>query len=243
MEFRITLKQVAFAKFMKFGGYRACSLVDFPGKISAVLFTQGCSFRCPFCHNPGLVLHASATSLSEELLLDFLKTRIGKLQGVVISGGEPTIHPELESFIKKIKSLGFSVKLDTNGSHPEVVEALLKTDLINYWAIDRKASLANYSRISGVQIEPETIQKSSTLIMNATENYEFRTTVIREFHPPEEILTIAQELAHARRYILQQFRPNITLDPSLGSSIAYSPDEMEHLCTIARPFVKECCWR
>jgi pyruvate formate lyase activating enzyme len=228
---------------MKFGGYRACSLVDFPGKISAVLFTQGCSFRCPFCHNPGLVLHANTTSLSEEVLLDFLKTRIGKLQGVVISGGEPTIHPELPSFIKKVKDLGFSVKLDTNGSHPEVIETLLQTDLIDYWAVDRKASLANYSCIAGVEINPETIQRSSALLMNATKNYEFRTTVIREFHPPAEIRTIAEELLHARRYILQQFRPNITLNPALGSSIAYSPDEMEHLCTIARPFVQECCWR
>ena len=228
---------------MKFGGYRACSLVDFPGKISAVLFTQGCTFRCPFCHNPGLVLHANTTCLGEEVLLDFLKTRTDKLQGVVISGGEPTMHPELPSFIKKIKDLGFSVKLDTNGSRPDVIEALLQTNLIDYWAVDRKASLSKYSHIAGVQVEPEIIQRSSSLIMNATENYEFRTTVIREFHPPEEIRTIAQELTLARRYILQQFRPNVTLDPSLGSSVAYSPDEMELLCTIARPFVQECCWR
>jgi pyruvate formate lyase activating enzyme len=228
---------------MKFGGYRACSLIDFPGKISAVLFTQGCSFRCPFCHNPGLVLHSSPTSLSEEVLLDFLETRKGKLDGVVISGGEPTIHPELPSFIKKIKQLGFAVKLDTNGSLPNVIEALLHTDLIDYWAIDRKASLANYSKISGVHIEPEIISKSSALIMNATENYEFRTTVIREFHPPEEIHTIAQELTHSRRYILQQFHPHTTLDPSLGASIAYSPAEMENLCAIARPYVQECFWR
>jgi pyruvate formate lyase activating enzyme len=228
---------------MKFGGYRACSLVDFPGKICAVLFTQGCTFRCPFCHNPGLVVRANTTSLSEEVLLDFLKTRTDKLQGVVISGGEPTIHPELPTFIKKIKSLGFSVKLDTNGSRPDVIEALLPTGLVDYWAVDRKASLINYSRIAGVQIEPEIIQKSSTLIMNATENYEFRTTVIREFHSAEEICTIAQEISSARRYILQQFRPDITLDPSLRSSIAYSPDEMEHFCTIARPFVQECYWR
>lgn len=228
---------------MKFGGYRACSLVDFPGKISAVFFTQGCNFRCPFCHNPQLVLPPHNTSVSEEVLLDFLKTREGKLDGVVISGGEPTIHPELPACIKRIKDLGFSVKLDTNGSHPNVIEALLQSGLVDYWAVDRKASLSNHSKLSGVQIDAKILSLSASLIMNATENYEFRTTVIQEFHPPEEIVAIAQEIAHARRYILQQFRPHTTLDPALGSFKAYDPVQMDDLCALARPYVQECSWR
>lgn len=228
---------------MKLGGWQKCSLIDYPGKISAVLFTQGCTFRCPFCHNPDLVLPGSTVRIDEQEVFAFLEQRKGKLDGVVISGGEPTIHPDLPDFIRQIRQLGFSVKLDTNGSRPDVVESLLSEHLVDYWAMDRKASLARYSLLAGVAIDPSLIIRTSKLVMAATDAYEFRTTVIREYHSPEEIVQIANELAGARRLILQQFRPDVTLDPAFRQSTAYSAPEMEHLCALVRPIIPECHWR
>jgi pyruvate formate lyase activating enzyme len=228
---------------MKFGGYRACSLIDFPGKVSAVFFTQGCSFRCPFCHNPKLVLPHTSPLLSEEVLLDFLRTRQGKLDGVVVSGGEPTIHKELPPFIKKIKDLGFLVKLDTNASNPTMIEFLLHQNLIDYWAVDNKASFQNYPLITKSDINIEQIKTSFQLILQHAQQYEFRTTVLREFHPPAEIEIMAHEIAGAQKYILQQFRPDTTLDLDIKASLPYRDDEMEFLCSLAREHVQECFWR
>jgi len=230
---------------MKLGGWQRCSLIDFPGKISAILFTEGCSFRCPFCHNPGLVLpgQSKQATLSEKQVFEFLQRRQGKLDGVVVSGGEPTIHADLPEFLRKIKDLGFAVKLDTNGDRPDIVERLLSENLVDYWAMDRKASLPRYSQVSGIDLKPQTIEASSSLIMNSGLPYEFRTTLVRELHPPEEVGLIAEEIKGADRYVLQQFRPLITLDPKLQSASPYNDEEMEQLCKRARPLVKECLWR
>ena len=228
---------------MKFGGWQKCSLIDFPGKISAVLFTKGCTFRCPFCHNPSLVLPHSLPCIDEEEVYAFLRQRQGKLDGIVISGGEPTIHEELPQFIRAVKQMGFCVKLDTNGSRPDAVEQLLKENLVDYWAVDRKASLARYSLLAGVSADLSAILRTSKLIMDATDAYEFRTTVIREFHPTEEVVHIAKELQGARSLILQRFRPEVTLDPSFQKATAYTDEEMEQLCLAARPYVPNCTWR
>jgi len=230
---------------MRFGGWQKSSLIDFPGKISVVLFTQGCTFRCPFCHNPGLVLPEafSSESITEQEVLSFLERRKGKLDGVVISGGEPTIQKDLPEFITAVKALGFAVKLDTNGSRPSVVEQLLHENLVDYWAMDRKASLARYHILAGLAVDTSSILKTSELVMEATDAYEFRTTVIREYHSPEEIVQIGKELAGARRLILQQFRSAVTLDPLFQQATAFSGEEMELLCQSVRPYVGECSWR
>lgn len=228
---------------MEFGGWQKCSLIDFPGKVSAVLFTRGCTFRCPFCHNPSLVLPGIDPSVSEEEILAFLEQRRGKLDGVVISGGEPTIHRELPRFVRTVRKMGFLIKLDTNGSCPDVVQQLLTEGLVDYWAVDRKASLVRYSSLAGVSVDPKVIVQTSQLIMDATDAYEFRTTVIREFHPPEEVLQIAKELSGARRWILQRFRPDVTLDPALQKATAYTDDEMESLRQSVRPYIVDCTWR
>lgn len=230
---------------MKFGGWQQCSLIDFPGKVSVVVFTEGCSFRCPFCHNPSLVFPQlnSAPRITEDELFAFLEKRKGKLDGVVISGGEPTIHPSLPQLIRAIKKMGFSVKLDTNGSCPQMIEKLLSENTVDYWAMDWKASVARYHVLTGVQIDPAIIVKSSQLIRQATEEYEFRTTVIREFHSPEEIVQIGKELNGAHRLILQQFRPAVTLDPALQRATAYTKEEMDNLCDSIKPYIKECSWR
>jgi len=230
---------------MEFGGWQRCSLIDFPGKVSAVLFTKGCSFRRPFCHNPGLVLpnQPQEPPLSEEAVLEFLHARKGKLDGVVVSGGEPTIHKALPAFLRCVKDLGFEVKLDTNGDNPYVVEQLIEEKTVDYFAMDIKASAARYSVVSGVAIDPEQIWKSVSLIMNSSCSYEFRTTVVKELHEPEEIPRIAQHIQGASKFFLQQFRPLVTLDPALQSATPYSADEMEALCESARPYVQHCAWR
>jgi pyruvate formate lyase activating enzyme len=230
---------------MKFGGWQQCSLIDFPGKISAVLFTEGCTFRCPFCHNPSLVIPGQNRSsrITEEEVFAFLEKRRGKLDGVVISGGEPTIHADLPELIKAIKKMGFAIKLDTNGSRPEMVERLISERIVDYWAMDRKSSIARYHLLAGVSFDPSIIVTTSQMVIDSTDEYEFRTTVIRELHSPEEIVQIGKELCGARKLILQQFRPAVTLDPSFQHATAYSNEEMEHLCTSIRPYVKECYWR
>jgi pyruvate formate lyase activating enzyme len=229
---------------MKIGGWQQCSLIDFPNKISAVLFTKGCTFRCPFCHNPGLVLDLKTTpEIPEKEVLEFLKKRQGKLDGVVISGGEPTIHADLPECIRTIKEMGFAIKVDTNGSRPAMVRQLISENLVDYWAMDRKASLSRYHLLAGVSVDTSAIEETAQLIMNSSKDYEFRTTVIRELHSPEEIIQIGKELRGARRLILQQFRPGITLDPSLQYATAYTREEMDNLCSSLKRYVKECFFR
>lgn len=228
---------------MQFGGYLPVSLLDFPEKISAVLFTQGCNFRCPFCHNEKLLPFENECLIDEKTVLSFLEKRRNKLDGVVITGGEPTVQKNLLPFIAKVKELGFAIKLDTNGSCPEIIETILATDLIDYWAIDRKASLNRYAVVSGSPIDVQKVVKSSLLIQKSHRPYEFRTTVIPRFHSFEEVQTIAKEISGAETYYLQQFRPEHTLDPLLRTEKAYTAEEMKQLCTICRPYVKNCFWR
>jgi pyruvate formate lyase activating enzyme len=228
---------------MNFAGWQRSSLIDFPGKISTILFTQGCPFRCHFCHNPGLVLPAQfeKTSIHEDEVCSFLERRKGKLDGIVISGGEPTIHPKLIDFIQRVRAMGFAIKVDTNGILPDVIKTLLP--LVDYWAMDLKAPIENYEKVVGVSIDPSTITQSIHLLMKGPSRYEFRTTVVPSLHSPEDIEKMAQQIAGAERYVLQQFRPMVTLDPLLQQAKAYSDDEMEKLCQMALPHVKECTWR
>ena len=175
--------------------------------------------------------------------LKFLRERKGKLDGVVITGGEPTIHADLPDFIRAVKELGFFVKLDTNGSRPQVIEQLLAARCVDYWAMDRKASLARYHLLTGTEVDRAAIEKSTQLLIHGETDHEFRTTVIREFHPPEEVVQIGKELAGASRLILQQFRPEVTLDPQLRTATAYTHQEMEGLCATVRPYIANCSWR
>jgi pyruvate formate lyase activating enzyme len=232
---------------MRFGGWHKCSLIDFPGKISVIVFTEGCSFRCPFCHNPGLVIPQFFTQnpIFEEDVLSFLEKRKGKLDGIVISGGEPTIQPDLENFLTKVRSLfpSFSIKLDTNGSRPEILKSLIQNNLVDYVAMDIKASFPLYEKIAGVTFDASTITKSISLLMNSSIDYEFRTTLLKEFHPKEEVETIALSIQGAKKYILQKFKSDITLDQNLATASSYSDTEMELLCDSVRPFVKLAEWR
>ncbi|MDP8264777.1 MAG: anaerobic ribonucleoside-triphosphate reductase activating protein [Candidatus Aceula lacicola] len=216
---------------LRIGGFQKFSLIDFPGKMAAVVFTQGCDFRCPFCHNPDLVLPEKFSEpILEQEILEFLEKRQDQLQGVVVTGGEPTIQGDLKAFLKKVKDLGFFVKLDTNGNNPEVLDDLIKEKLIDYVAMDVKAPLEKYSDVTGVQIDQSKIKESIDLILNSGIDYQFRTTVVKPFLSDQDLSNIASFLQGAKRYILQPFSAKgDILDASLLDVGHYTSDEFDNL--------------
>ena len=190
-------------------GLQKTTLIDYPGKIACTIFIGGCNFRCGYYYNSDLVFKLNEIpSITEEQIFNFLETRKKFLEGVCITGGEPTLYPGLEIFIKKIKDLGFSVKLDTNGSNSEVLERLLKGHLLDYVAMDVKASLENYEWVIGTKVSREKLKGSIELIKKSGVDYEFRTTIIPDVIDSEQITAICQEIKGAKRYFLQQFRPD-----------------------------------
>lgn len=181
---------------MKIGGLIKFTLIDFPGKPAAVIFTQGCNFRCRYCHNPELVYpQLYQPVMPTEDVLAFLKRRQGTLEGVVVTGGEPTLHEGLLDFLAQIKAMGYAVKLDTNGSRPEVLKEALDRKLVDYVAMDLKAPLEKYSVITGVGANPAVLRQSIELLQNAGIGYEFRTTYDKEVLTDEDIQTIQQTVA------------------------------------------------
>ncbi len=192
---------------MNIQGLQKTTLLDYPGKIAATVFTGGCNFRCPFCHNASLVLNdRDMQDISEEVFFDFLAKRKGLLDGVCISGGEPLLQREIGRFISEIKSLGFLVKLDTNGSFPSKLKELVGDGLIDYVAMDIKNSPTGYARTAGIteDILPE-VKQSVTFLLAGHVDYEFRTTVVKGFHSKEDFAAIGEWIQRARRYFLQNF--------------------------------------
>lgn len=221
------------------------SLVDYPGEIAAVLFTRGCNLRCPFCHNPDLLVKPKimVKPVDIEEALAFLIQRRGFLDGVVISGGEPTLNEELAQDIRRIKSLGFLVKLDTNGSNPIMLQGLLSQGNLDYVAMDIKAPLEyrKYKEACGKLSSEEffCIRSSVQLLKNAEINVEFRTTVVPALHTPEDIEAIARYIEGASLYTLQQFNPRVTLEPGYAKVVPYNKDEMQSLADRCSAYVKE----
>ena len=210
---------------MKIGAIQKFSMIDYPGKLSAIIFTQQCNFRCPYCHNPELVKKELFTKpLAEEEIFKFLKSRINKLDAVCITGGEPTLHPDLPRFISQIKELGFLVKLDTNGTNPAMVKLLIEKNLVDYFAMDIKAPLDEYKKVVRTEINVEAIKKSIDLITNSNRDYEFRTTLISTLHSEEDVRKIAKSLGKAKKYYLQKFVPTKTLDESYLQETTLSDD-------------------
>jgi pyruvate formate lyase activating enzyme len=215
---------------MKIGGLQRVSLIDYPGAICAVVFTQGCNFRCAYCHNPELVDPALFhPALDESEFFDFLRARKGKLDAVVITGGEPTLHGDLDSFIGRIKKLGYAVKLDTNGSHPRAVKALLDKKLLDYIAMDVKAPFERYEEIVRTNVDTNGIQETIGLILEAKIPHEFRTTVVRSQLKEKDIRKIAGQIAGADRYVLQKFTPSKTLKEGFSTEKSYSDEELEKI--------------
>ncbi len=229
---------------MLLGGFQRFSLIDYPDKICAIGFTQGCNFRCPYCHNPELVEPERFNgALAEEDVFNFLQERQGKIDGVVITGGEPTIHSDLLDFSKKIKALGFLVKLDTNGSHPEILSRLIQDGAVDYIAMDIKAPEHRYAEIAAAAVDMEKIKQSVSLIMNSGLPYEFRTTVVAGLLSKEDIVVLTRMIIGARLYVLQKFLPTKTIDVNFLQEDTYTDEEFEEIRNSLRGLVKECIIR
>ena len=192
----------------KFVGIEKLSLVDYEGKLACTLFTKGCNFKCVFCHNSSLVFDYNLNEIDDEVVFDYLKKRKNQLDAVVITGGEPTLMSTLKDKIIKIKHLGYLVKLDTNGTNPGVIKELHEQNLIDYIAMDIKSSLIKYPLITGTKVDCENIKKSINYIINNFKDYEFRITLIDEFHDFEDIKQIAKLINGADKLYLQCFIDN-----------------------------------
>ena len=213
---------------MKIGGFQKVSLIDYPGRISAVVFTQGCNFRCPFCHNPELVdPERFADLIPEKEILSFLEKRRGRLDAVVITGGEPTMQPELIPFILHLKAMGYLIKLDTNGTHPDLLAQMLDRKLLDYIAMDIKAPLERYGAVTMTKTDHDRIRRSITLIMGSGTDYEFRTTAVKSLLAPEDLEEIGRLIPGAKRFVLQKFVPTKTLDRDLLGKPSYSDGELK----------------
>ena len=211
---------------MKIGGLQKLSLIDYPEKISAVIFTQGCNFRCPYCHNPQLVdVKLYQPCLEEKDIFRFLENRRGRLDAVVITGGEPALQDDLIPFIMDIRKLGFAVKLDTNGSRPRVLERLLRDGLVDFIAMDVKAPLEKYPDVVRAPLDKDDLRESIRLVIGAKIPHEFRTTAAASLLRPEDILTIAREIDGAKRYALQRFQPGETLETMFTEEKTFSDEE------------------
>ncbi len=216
---------------MIIGGLQKSSLLDYPDKISAIIFTSGCNFRCGYCHNPELV-NSRKHIYKPNDILEFLKTRIGKLDAVVITGGEPCLNNDLSDFIQEIKNLGFLVKLDTNGFNPDMLEKVMP--FIDYIAMDIKAPLDKYEKITNVKIDTAKIKESISLIMSSHMDYEFRTTVVKSLLSYDDFIRIGDLINGARRYYLQKFIPSKTLDKSFMSEASYTDAEFQEIISYLR---------
>jgi len=220
---------------MQIAGLQKLTLLDYPGRIACTVFLSGCNLRCPFCHNASLVLPGRSTPLmTQEALLTFLSSRQNKLTGVCITGGEPTLCPELPQLLSQVRALGFSVKLDTNGTNPDALQSMLQAGLVDYVAMDIKNSPAKYAMTCGDRDVLSQVKKSVALLQNNPVEHEFRTTVLHPYHTPEDMAAIGRWLHGEQHYYIQQFVDSGDL---IGSGTAMTPQEMQILLDAVKPFI------
>ncbi len=228
---------------IEIGGLQKTTLIDYPGRLAATVFLIGCNFRCPFCYSSELVLPEKIKKqprIPQKDFFAFLKERKGLLDAVVVCGGEPTVHKELLSFIKKIKKLGYLVKLDTNGSNPRMLKNLIDKKLIDYAAMDIKAPKEKYKKLCGKEVNVDNLEKSIKILKEGKIDYEFRTTAIPNIHTREDIVKIAQWLSPAKRYYLQNFRPQKTLNPEFEKVKPYLREFLLEMKKDISRFFEEC---
>ncbi len=223
---------------MVLAGLQRVTLIDFPERIACVVFTHGCPFRCFYCHNPELVVKKPSSKgiISQEEFFSFLKTRQGKLDGVVVTGGEPLLNPDLEPFLKEIKDMGFCIKLDTNGSFPKQLESLIEKKLIDFLAMDVKCGLKKYKEWTGWD-KTEDILSSIKIIIEKAPNYEFRTTVVKGFHTEEDIIDVLKLIKGAKTFAIQNFRDTKTISGDLNKSNEFRRQELEKLQKISKRYI------
>ncbi|HEY5000628.1 MAG TPA: anaerobic ribonucleoside-triphosphate reductase activating protein [Candidatus Cryosericum sp.] len=213
---------------MRLAHYEPLSLSDFPGRLAATVFTVGCNFACPYCHNPELVTAREDTpQLTEEAFFAFLERRRGKLNGVCITGGEPTLHADLPGFVDRIRALGYAVKLDTNGSNPEMLGRLLETSSLDYVAMDVKAPASRYSDVTGNPYALALAETSIRLLADRDTVHEYRTTILPLLFSEVDIDHIARMLPPGSRYVIQNFVPTKTLDPNLVHARGFASGDLE----------------
>lgn len=216
---------------MEIRGFQGLTLIDYPGELASIVFTGGCNFRCPYCQNPALVndLDKILQIPAEEILYD-LKDRRKLIEGLVITGGEPTISSELLGFLQNVKTLKLKVKLDTNGSNPNLLEDIINKGLVDFISMDYKAPLFKYSSACGVNLSENTlnnIKKSAELIINSSIKHEFRLTLHPQLHTLDDVLQIAEDIKGAQCFAIQQFRPIICLDKSFEETTGYPKSTVE----------------
>lgn len=223
---------------MIIAGFQKTSFIDYSDKIASLIFTQGCNLNCFYCHNKQLLPNVKTSIITQEEIFTFLEKRKGLIDGVVITGGEPTIQTGLIAFAEKIKALGYKIKLDTNGTNPEIINKLINLNLIDYIAMDIKAPFFKYSEITGVQTPIKFFLESISIIMNSKVDYEFRTTIVKKNLKHEDILAIAESINGAKLYFLQK----CNLDSSF-IDFNYSEEELNTLSTLCSRFVQQVKYR
>lgn len=228
---------------MNIAGFQKLTLLDFPGKTAATVFTPGCNFRCPFCHNASLVLPCDgAEQYGEEEVLSYLKKRQGILDGICITGGEPLLQKDIADFMEKVKSLDYKIKLDTNGSFPEKLRALVSAGLVDYVAMDVKNSKEKYAATVGAEnFDTSAVEESVSYLLTGAVDYEFRTTVVDELHSAEDIESLAEWIRGAKRYFLQNF---VDSGDILGADLsAASREKLDTMRKIAEKYIDIVCVR
>ncbi len=236
--------QIYDATLMNIGGFIKTTLSDWDGKVACMVFVPGCNFSCPFCHNPEII-KGNPEPVNENEVLEYIRNNSDFLDGVVISGGEPTLDRNLYVFLKKIKSLGLAIKIDTNGSRPEILDDLIGAKLVDYVAMDIKTSLdpERYSGATEGFSDVEKIRESIRIIIDSGIDHEFRTTVYPKAVALEDVVEIASYIRGADRYCLQQFRPKITLSSEAGDVEPYSQKELRGMHDAVKPYVKKIVMR
>lgn len=222
---------------MLISGVQQFTLLDYPDKVAAIIFTPGCNMRCRFCHNKEFVLPEEIEKLRpsfipENAVLNFLKSRQGKLDGLVISGGEPLAQPDIREFIEKVRAMNYLIKIDTNGNLPDILKSLVNDGLVDYVAMDAKTTLENYQDLSGKLANPKNVGESIAFLKEGSVPYEFRTTIIDGVHTDSVIHEMAELLRNADKLYLQKFRPETTLDPEFEKKKPISDQKMHEYIEI-----------
>lgn len=223
---------------MQISGLQKLTLLDYPGTVACTIFTAGCNFRCPFCHNAMLVLpeQIEEASLSEDEVLKFLKKRQGVLEGVAVTGGEPLLHADMPQLLRKIKDLGYKIKLDTNGSNPKLLREIVGAGLVDRVAMDIKNSPEQYPETVGCRVSMAAVEESKNFLLSGTIDYEFRTTVVKGIHTEESLIEAAKWIAGAKEYYLQQFKDSGNLIKP-DELTAFDEKEMHALADAVRKYV------
>jgi len=224
-------------------GLQKLTLLDFPGRLSATIFTPGCDLRCPFCHNASLVNDATSNQFSPEDVLSFLAERKGRLTGLAITGGEPLMQTDIIDFIREVKKIGYAVKLDTNGTYPERLRQILDEGLVEYVAMDIKNCFDSYPKTIGLEgannvCKPliDNIKKSIDILKESGVAFEFRTTVVKELHSKDELISMAKEIGNVENYFIQSYKDSGDVLNDLGFS-AYSKEELEDILEAVKLYI------